>query len=589
MIVLGLNEGHNASSALAMDGEIVAAAQEERFTRVKNQPGLPIESIKFCLDFVKIAPEDIDLVVFTGTIPNYITNLGKTGEKEGIYLKAAKVGHHYFRALTLETEYRLPQTRGIDKLTIDPVVKIAQKIFFPKTAQILEKQIGIPSNRHRYLDHHTAHAYSGLYSSPLPSQNKQSFSSNKDALVITCDAGGDGNSSTISAFKNGKLKRLISAPDSDSLGVLYGVITDIMGMKPLEHEYKVMGLAPYAEEHGTKVVYEFLKTVIRLNTKTLAWETVVASDNLNRYVREHLPKCRFDHIAGATQKLTEELLCQWISLAVERYKIGNIVFGGGVAQNVKANQKIAGLKNVKSFFAMPSAGDESNAIGAAYWGTEQIDKRTILKPFKSLYLGPEYHNDQIEKVLRGKKYKVEEIKDPETKIAQLLKDGKIVARFCGRMEFGARALGNRSILTDPTLPDVTNIINRQIKSRDFWMPFAPTILAENESNYLVNPKKLASPFMTIAFDTKSQSRKDLSGAIHPFDYTCRPQILKADDNPSYYKLLKHFKKLTGRGAVLNTSFNLHGDPIVCSPQDALYTFSKSQLKYLMLENYLLTK
>ena len=584
MIVLGLNEGHNASASLAVDGEIITAAQEERFTRVKNQPGLPLKSIKFCLDFAKIDPTEIDLVVFTGTIPNYITNLKKVGLEESFYLKSAKFGHHYFRTLMLQTEYHFPQTRGIDKLTIDPVIKIAQKIFFPKTAAILEKEMGIPKEKHVYLDHHTAHAYSGLYSSPFHQENK-------GALVITCDAGGDGNSSTISAYKDGKLKRLISAPDTDSLGVLYGVITDILGMKPLEHEYKVMGLAPYAEEHGTKIVYEFLKTVIRLNRKTLAWETVVTSDNLNRYVREHLPKCRFDHIAGAIQKLTEELLCQWISLAIDRFKIRNIVFSGGVAQNVKANQKIAALKSVKEFFAMPSAGDESNAIGAAYWGSKKIDKRTKLKPVKNFYLGPEYGTDQIENVLKRKnrKYKVEKIRDPQSKIAQMLALGKIVARFSGRTEFGARALGNRSILADPTLPQVTDTINRQIKSRDFWMPFAPTILKEDEKKYLVNPKNVESPYMTIAFDTKSKSRDDIKGAIHPFDYTCRPQLLKENDNLTYYKLLQNFKKLTGRGAILNTSFNLHGDPIVNSPEDALYTFGKSQLQYLMLENFLISK
>lgn len=584
MIVLGLNEGHNSSAALAVDGEIIAAAQEERFTRVKNQPGLPLESIKFCLDFAKINPSDVDLVVFTGTIPNYMTNLRRVGQDESFYLKAAKISHHYFRSAVLKTEYRLPALRGIDKLTIDPVAKIAQGIFFPKTAEILEKQTGISAKKHLYLDHHTAHSYSGLFCSHFPSQSK-------DALVITCDAGGDGNSSTISSFKNGRLRRLISAPDTDSLGVLYGVITDIMGMKPLEHEYKVMGLAPYAEEAGTQVVYNFLKTVIRLNAKTLTWKTVVASDNLNRYVREHLPKCRFDHITGAIQKLTEELLCQWISLAIERYKIKNIVFSGGVAQNVKANQKIATLANVRDFFAMPSAGDESNAIGACFWGSLQLNGKFAswrsLKPLRDLYLGPEFTDSEIQK--SRKKYKVVKLKDPEARIAQMLKDGQIIARFAGRMEFGARALGNRSILADPTVPGLVNTINRQIKSRDFWMPFAPTILAEDANKYLRNPKKLSCPYMTIAFDTNPESRADLSGAIHSFDYTCRPQILSKVANPSYYNLIKNFKKLTGRGAILNTSFNLHGDPIVNSPQNALHTFDKSNLQYLVLNDYLISK
>ena len=435
---------------------------------------------------------------------------------------------------------------------------------------------------HVYLDHHTAHAYAALYSSPMATLDK--------VLVMTCDGGGDGLSATVSVCKNGTLRRIAVSTQDNSLGCLYGCITDILGMESLEHEYKVMGLAPYAAGRDIEKIYQFLKSTIKLDKNSLSWQTVVASDNLNRYLREHLPKYRFDHLAAAVQKLTEEFLVNWCQASVAKTGVQNVVFGGGVAQNVKANQKIAALSQIKNFYVMPSAGDESNAIGAAYWGSQRINKRVKLKPIKNLYLGPEYSDDQIQKTLsKSRKYKVTKLKNPEETIAKMLKDSKIVARFSGRMEFGARALGNRSILADPKLPEVTAIINRQIKSRDFWMPFAPTILKEDVPKYLINPKNLQSQFMTIAFDTKIQTRKNLWGAIHPFDYTCRPQILTYEDNSSYYELIKNFKNITGRGAILNTSFNLHGEPIVCSPGDAIATFDKSGLKYLAIEDYLVSK
>lgn len=587
MIVLGINEAHNASAALAINGEIVAAAQEERFSRIKNHIGIPLEATRFCLNFAKITGEKVDLIVFTGGIPNFITNIRSSGQalsSAHYLLKLGQAAHIKYRNFVLNLEYHFPYLRGIDKSTVEPIIKLTQRIFFPKTAQILEEKFGLLASRHTYLDHHTAHAYSALYTSGFT----QKFD---EILIATCDGGGDGLSATVSVFKSGKLKRIATSTQDNSLGVLYGCITDILGMQPLEHEYKVMGLAPYAKGLEIERIYNFLKSTISFDKKTLSFRTIVASDNMNRYLREHLPKYRFDHLAAALQKLTEELLVDWISAAVSRTGVGNVVFGGGVAQNIKANQKIAALPQIKNFFVMPSAGDESNAIGAVYWGTKQIDKQIRLKPIKNLYLGPEYKSDQIENVLRRKnhKHKVKKMKDPPKKIARLLTDGQIVARFAGRMEFGARALGNRSILADPTLPQVTDLVNRQIKSRDFWMPFAPTILAEDMPKYLINQKNLQSQFMTIGFDTNPETRKDLLGAIHPFDYTCRPQILTKEDNPDYWKIIKNFKNTAGRGAILNTSFNLHGEPIVCSPEDAITTFAKSGLKYLALEDYLIQK
>lgn len=591
MIVLGINEAHNSSAALAQDGKITAAAQEERFVRVKNQFGVPYNAMKFCLDFAKISPKNIDLVVFSGGIPQFITTYKKSAgmQSESTVINLLKLGKYsyiYFMKTLMEAEYRFHSLRGIHNFTLEKYYQLTQKIFFPKTAKIIQKKIGIPADRHVYLDHHTTHTYAALYSSPFPNENK-------DALIITCDGGGDGMSSTVSTFIKGKVERIAQTNQDNSLGCLYGVITDIMGMDPLEHEYKVMGLAPYAEEKGTREVYNFLKTVIRFDKKTLSFKTVVSSDNLNRYVRAHLPRHRFDHLAGAIQKLTEDLVCELVETAIDATGLTNIVFGGGVAQNVKLNQKIASSLKVKSFFAMPSGGDDSNAIGAAYWGCKRLDKKTRLEPLRDLYLGPSFNNIQIEKAIEksrlGKKYKVKNLKNPSLTVAQLLANGEIVARFSGRMEFGARALGNRSILANPSLPQVVKIINRSIKSRDFWMPFAPSILEGDSHKYLKNPKNLPSPFMTMAFNTKEKCLNDIKAAIHHFDNTTRPQIVTASSNPAYYDLIKTFKKITGRGAILNTSFNIHGEPIVCSPHDAISTLKRSGLRYLAIGDYLIEK
>ncbi len=591
MIVLGINEAHNASCALAIDGKIIACAQEERFTRVKNQFGIPFNAIAFCLEYAQINPKNIDSVVFTGGIPQFITSSAADNaefKKSYLYklLNIGKYTYIYFMLGMMNTEYYIKSLRGIHNSTLMAYYKLTQKVFFPKTAKLLEKRFGINAKKHIYFDHHSAHAVSALYSSGMAEKFNE-------VLVLTCDGGGDGLSATISTYKNGRLKRIAASTQDNSLGCLYGAVTWELGMKYLEHEYKVMGLAPYAEEYGTQKMYEFLKTMITLDKNTLSFKTIVSSDNLGRYLREKAPRHRFDHLAGAIQRLTEELLCGWIEAAISKTGLHNLVFSGGVGQNVKANQKIAELPGVKSFYIMPSSGDESNAIGAAYWGCKLINPKIKLEPLRSLYLGPEYSAKEIAGTIKnarlGSKYKVTRMKDPELKVAKLLAQGKIVARFAGRMEFGARALGNRSILADPSTDDVVGKINREIKSRDFWMPFAPTILKEDAPKYIMNNKNIDAPDMMITFDTKPAHRKDITAAIHPFDYTTRPQIMTKQTNPDYYKLISYFKQLTGRGAILNTSFNLHGEPNVCSPEDAISTLQRSGLKYLALGEFLIEK
>jgi len=306
---------------------------------------------------------------------------------------------------------------------------------------------------------------------------------------------------------------------------------------------------------------------------------------------------RFDAVAGGAQRLLEDALLRWTRLMRRRYAGGRLALGGGVFMNVKANMLIAQEDWVEDLFVFPSCGDESNAVGAAYLGyIEECGRRGIApapQPFGPAYLGPSVTDEEAEAVIRERglegKYKVAFHDRIEERIADLLVSDGVVARCAGRMEFGARALGNRSILANPSDHRVVPLINRMIKNRDFWMPFAPTILAERASDYLVNPKGLASPYMMLAMPTRPEVRDLLTAALHPQDGTARPQILEQAWNPAYHAVIGEFQRRTGVGAVLNTSFNLHGEPVVCSAADAVDTFERSGLPHLAVGHWLISK
>ena len=256
--------------------------------------------------------------------------------------------------------------------------------------------------------------------------------------------------------------------------------------------------------------------------------------------------------------------------------------------NVKLNKAILELPEVDRLFVYPSCGDESNAMGAAYWVHNETRGPSELSPLGSLYLGSCYSEDSIESALGGKTgLRHTKEADIESRVATLLAEGHVVARFKGRAEFGARALGNRSLLADPCREDVVREINEMIKSRDFWMPFAPSVLEEDLDELLENPKRFFSPYMMMALDTRDPA--SLKGATHPYDHTARPQAVRESYNPDYHRLIRLFKERTGRGALLNTSFNLHGYPIVETPEDALQVLEQSGLRYLAIGDVLVEK
>jgi carbamoyltransferase len=264
--------------------------------------------------------------------------------------------------------------------------------------------------------------------------------------------------------------------------------------------------------------------------------------------------------------------------------------------NVKLNQKISEVSEVKSLTVVPSAGDESTVLGACLYGYLEATKNSDHQKVwgvKDLYLGTEYCESEISKELdklgARNRFKIEKPANINIRIAKLLAENNVVARMDGRMEFGARALGNRSILANPSKFEQVKVINEMIKNRDFWMPFAASVLEEDAERYFINPKKIPASFMAITFNTRAIAWRDLQAAIHPYDRTCRPQIVSKSTNPAYYEIINEFKKLTGIGGILNTSFNLHGEPNVESVVDALHTLNDSGLSYLALGPFLISK
>src|SRR5215467_1597523 len=386
-----------------------------------------------------------------------------------------------------------------------------------------------------------------------------------------------------------------SAPGS--LGAFYSFVTLALGMKFGEHEYKVMGMAPYASEKYASRAEEALREVFDLEVGTPArfrWRK--PGERYGLLLRATLG-LRFDAVAGGAQRLLEDTLLRWTRLMHERYGGSRVALGGGVFMNVKANMLIGQEEWLQELFAFPSCGDESNAVGAAYLGyLEDCVRRGAVgatETFGPTYLGNEVTDEDVEAVIRARglegRYKVAFHDRIEEKIAELLVGDGVVARCAGRMEFGARALGNRSILANPSDQRVVPLINRMNKNRDFWMPFAPTILAERASDYLDNTKRLPSPYMMLAMPTRAEAREALVAAIHPQDATARPQILERTWNPEYHAVISEFERRTGVGAVLNTSFNLHGEPVVCSAADAVDTFERSGLPHVAVGHWLISK
>ena len=598
MKILSLYTHYPSSASIIIDNKIVAATHEERFTRIKNEIIFPINSIKYCLKEANIKTSELDYIAvasFISPFEDTITRKNQWTVKD--YLKEQNL---------IWKPYLIDKTDKNKKSLIDVFPEKINFNMYPKNywknnykkkniqrkylvdrIDMISQYFNIDKSKVIRLDHHTCHAFYSYYISPFK---------NKKVLSLTVDGFGDGLNSTIGIFNEKAEYKRVYKTNICAIARIYRYMTLLLGMKPNEHEYKLMGLAPYGKEKYGKKALEIFRSTLQVKGTKFVWK-IKPSDSYF-WFKSKLEGERFDSIAWAVQTWVEELLVKWVTNCIKKYKIPNVTISGGVALNIKAMGKISQIKEVKKLFVGGSASDESMALSAGICLLDKINrakkKEFGFKKFpqiSNLYLGPNniYKDEKKSlKKLNKKKFHIYE-KFTISKVAKSLSQGKIIARCAGRMEFGQRALGNRSILADPRFLEIKEKINSAIKNRDFWMPFAPVIMKKFSNKYLINPKNTESPHMTVGFETTNLGYKKMRAACHPADKTARAQILEKKHNPELYKLISEFHKLTGVAALLNTSFNLHGFPIVNTSEQAINVLIKSDLDGLLLNNFFILK
>lgn len=581
--LFGLNFGHDATVVLMKDGEILEAMMEERVTRVKKYIGFPHEALAYLKK--KYGITDFEYVFTDGV--NLGVHIINTKQDVIDYRNRPSQGKWFLRAVVAwipfsDTLYKI---KGVFN-----AVRISFKGTVGMTKAFLAKEF--PESTIINTPHHLSHSWAAI-----PFIDDLS----KRRLILILDGEGDTFCGSINIFENGDIKVLHQFDRENSLGLLYASFVELLGMSRNEHEFKVMGLAPYAKASSGEKVYEKLKDLLWFDEEKMTLASSIDMRRATPYlIAKDYHQHRFDSLAYGIQKLTEEIIKQIARVSIKRYNCADVVIGGGVFMNVKANQYLSEMEEVKSLVATPSCGDESIAIGNLICGYAKVHNHDLsgLKKVENLYLGSSYTDEEIKKVIDGydfcKKCDVEYYNPKseypiEKKVAELLAGNSVVGRFKGRAEWGARALGNRSILANPSSRDNVKLINEMIKGRDFWMPFATSLLYERRHDYLVLDKIDYAPFMAITFPTKELAHKELIAALHPYDLTSRPQMVKKEVNGEYHALISYYEGITGAGGILNTSFNLHGEPNVETPYDALRTFELSGLPHLALGNYLISK
>ncbi len=573
LIILGLSGSlsHDPSAALYIDGKLVAAAEEERFIRDKHAKGrMPYEAAKFCLDFAGIRPADVDAVA----IPFAPISL------------AGPARWHYAK------RYWYAPDRALDALLN------GNRRFRRYRGRILEclGQLGFDPARVDLVpvEHHLTHASSAYHCSGFMEKT----------AILGIDGKGEYATTFFGYGENGRIHKIKEFYDPDSLGGLYGAITEYLGFEMLDGEYKVMGMAPYGDpdKYDFSRLAKFENGALTVNTD---YANVIGlrrykEDGKGYYFSPKLidwlgPRRQGDiaddpyiHYAASMQKLFEDIALQMLDhyLGDILRETGRLAFAGGGALNVKLNQRIIARPDVKELFVQPASGDSGTAVGAASYVS--VARGVPVEKMEHVFLGPAYGNEEIIAACERHPSKPswQKIDQVPQRIARLLADGQPVAWFQGRMEFGPRALGGRSILGCPSVPGVADRINAQIKFRERWRPFCPSMLDT------VGPQMLGSnhpaPFMTFTFPVAEAWKSRVPEVVHE-DGTSRAQVLRREFNPRYYDLMLEMEKLTGNGVVLNTSLNRRGEPMVCSPADALDMFFGSDLRFLIMEDVLVTK
>ena len=582
---------HDSAAALVVDGEIIAAAQEERFSRKKHDPGYPFNAVNYVLTEGKLKLNEVDHIVFF----------------EKPFLKFERL---------LET-YMAFAPKGFKSFSLSMPLWLREKLFqkkflFDKLKQHDENFKDI--KKIKFSEHHYSHAASAFYPSPF-----------ENAVVLTLDGVGEWATTTVAIGKKNKLEMIKEIYFPHSLGLLYSAFTYYTGFKVNSGEYKVMGLAPYGKPKYKDLIIQNLMDLkedgsFKLNMKFFNYATGLTMTNKKfsdlfghpvRNPKKDLLEDFHMDIAASIQSVTEEIVIRITKNIASEYKIKNLCLAGGVALNCVANGKILRQKIFDDIWIQPAAGDAGGSLGAAlaYWHHElKKPRENFQDQMKGAYLGPKLSEKNVEDQLKKLKarYTKKSSSEISSIVAKELSNGKTVGWFQGRMEFGPRALGGRSILADPRSDKMQKELNLKIKFRESFRPFAPSVLREEVSNWF--ELNYDSPYMLLVSDVKREkqitmSEKDskLFGidklnikrssipAITHVDYSARIQTVHKETNLKYYNLINEFKKITDCPVLVNTSFNVRGEPIVCSVEDAFNCFMGTNLDILAIENYLLIK
>jgi carbamoyltransferase len=588
-VILGISAFyHDAAAAIVCDGEIVAAAQEERFTRVKHDPGFPQHAIDYCLREAGVSPEELRAVAFYEKPLTHFERLLET------YIGYAPRGFASFRQA-------LP-------------VWLRKKLYLPR-----EMDRGLKSRykgRYIFPEHHESHAASAFYPSPF-----------EEAAILTLDGVGEWATATCGIGRGNRIELTHELRFPHSLGLLYSAFTYHTGFKVNSGEYKLMGLAPYGEPRYVDLIYQKLVDLkadgsFRMDMSYFNYCQGLTMTN-GRFdalfggpPREpESPVTQKDmDLAASIQVVTEEVVSRMVRNLHRQTGMKHLCLAGGVALNCVANGKVLREGPFDDLWIQPAAGDAGGALGAALFVWHQLmDKPRTARAIdsqKGSLLGPAFTDEQIKTVLDriGATYHRLEDEAMLERVVGLLADEKVVGRFQGRMEFGPRALGNRSILGDARSQQMQSVMNLKIKFRESFRPFAPSVLQEHVSDYFEMDATVESPYMLLVADVRPDKRVDDAGrrqglkgmdllksarsvvpAITHVDYSARVQTVDRDRSPAYHRLIERFNEKTGCPVIINTSFNVRGEPIVGSPEDAINCFINTGMDALVLEHFLLLK
>ncbi|MCU1243186.1 MAG: novN [Candidatus Acidoferrum typicum] len=558
MITLGIkyNKIHDSSACVVRDGEVLFAVAEERLSRIKHDAGFPRMAIQACLEFANVRADQVDEVCF-----------GWTTAGPGF--------RHDLKCLA---------TGGLPLTFVNVVTTTAYFLSMwhqESGAKRFRELFGGAKVRMRFVDHHLAHAISAY-----------AYSGFEDSAVVVMDGRGAWEATSIWRGSKGRLEHVLTIPFPDSLGFFYSEFTEYLGFQRNSDEWKVMGLAPYGAP-GVKLdaFIDPEAAPYRVNHKRLFGNGNGSFSGMTPLLGPaRVPESEIDerhkNVAYAVQDACELAVLSIARMAVEKTGCRNLCLAGGVALNSKANGKIAALGLVDNIFIQPAASDDGVALGAALAPYLDQGGRLPNKTMRHAYLGPAFDDVAIETALRTYKLRYLRVSDPADAAAELLSNGKILGWFQGRMEFGPRALGSRSILADPRDPEMTAKVNNAVKFREWWRPFAPSLKKEAASEYLESATD--SPFMILTAQVRPEKRSVIPAVTH-VDGSARPQTVEKEINPLYWRLIDGFEKRTGVPVVMNTSFNLRGEAIVHTPTDAVRTFFSSGMDALVIGSFVVEK